>query len=72
MINKKSRTIEWITDIAKQLKIHDIALAEKTIRAFSLLEALALSNADIKRHLEGKTVRKVIAIVNRIVNIVAN
>lgn len=33
MINKKSRTIEWITDIAKQLKIHDIALAEKTIRA---------------------------------------
>jgi predicted nucleotidyltransferase component of viral defense system len=43
MINKKSRTIEWITDIAKQLKIHDIALAEKTIRAFSLLEALALS-----------------------------
>lgn len=43
MINKKSRTIEWITDIAKQFKIHDIALAEKTIRAFSLLEALALS-----------------------------
>ena len=36
------------------------------------LEALALDNADIKRHLEGKTVRKVIAIVNRIVNIVAN
>ena len=36
------------------------------------LEALALEHADIKRHLEGKTVRKVIAIVNRIVNIVAN
>ena len=36
------------------------------------LEALALSHGDIKRHLEGKTVRKVIAIVNRIVNIVAN
>ena len=36
------------------------------------LEALSLDNADIKRHLEGKTVRKVIAIVNRIVNIVAN
>ena len=36
------------------------------------LEELALANADIKRHLEGKTVRKVIAIVNRIVNIVAN
>ena len=36
------------------------------------LENLALSHVDIKRHLEGKTVRKVIAIVNRIVNIVAN
>ena len=36
------------------------------------LEELALSNADIKRHTEGKTIRKVIAIVNRIVNIVAN
>jgi hypothetical protein len=43
MIKKKSRTAEWITDIAKQLKIHDIALVEKTIRAFSLLESLALS-----------------------------
>ena len=43
MIDKKSRTIEWITEIAKQLKIYDVALAEKTIRAFSLLEALVLS-----------------------------
>lgn len=34
------------------------------------LEKLALENADIKKHLEGKTVKKVIAIVNRIVNIV--
>ena len=36
------------------------------------LEALALANSDIIRHTEGKTIRKVIAIVNRIVNIVAN
>ena len=36
------------------------------------LQELALANADIKRHTEGKTIRKVIAIVNRIVNIVAN
>ena len=36
------------------------------------LSELALANADIKRHTEGKTIRKVIAIVNRIVNIVAN
>ena len=38
----------------------------------STLQELALSNPDIKRHTEGKTIRKVIAIVNRIVNIVAN
>ena len=36
------------------------------------LQELALNNVDIKRHTEGKTIRKVIAIVNRIVNIVAN
>ena len=43
MINPKSRTIEWITDAAARLGIRDFALAEKTIRAFSLLEALARS-----------------------------
>ena len=37
-----------------------------------VLEKCALDNQDIQRHLEGKTVRKIIAIVNRIVNIVAN
>ena len=34
------------------------------------LESLALANEDIIRHTQGKTIRKVIAIVNRIVNIV--
>lgn len=43
MINPKSRSIEWITDVAQHLGIHDVALVEKTIRAFSLLEALARS-----------------------------
>lgn len=43
MINPKSRSIEWITDAAQRLGVHDIALVEKTIRAFSLLEALARS-----------------------------
>lgn len=43
MINPKSRTIEWITETAERLGVHDIALVEKTIRAFSLLEALARS-----------------------------
>lgn len=34
------------------------------------LESLAMSNENIKKHLEGKTIVKVIAIPNRIVNIV--
>ena len=36
------------------------------------LERIALENEAVKRNLEGKTIRKVIAVVNRIVNIVAN
>lgn len=43
MINPKSRSIEWITRSAVKLGVRDIALVEKTIRAFSLLEALARS-----------------------------
>jgi hypothetical protein len=43
VINPKSRSIEWITETAKRLDVHDIALIEKTIRALSLLEALARS-----------------------------
>ncbi len=36
------------------------------------LERIALENEAVKRNLEGKSIRKVIAIINRIVNIVAN
>ena len=43
MINHRSKSIEWITAAAEQMRIHNIALVEKTIRAFSLLEALARS-----------------------------
>lgn len=43
MINPRSRFIEWIADAAQHLGVHDIALVEKAIRAFSLLEALARS-----------------------------
>lgn len=43
MINPKSRSVEWITEAAQYIGVHDIALVEKTIRAFSLLEALARS-----------------------------
>jgi hypothetical protein len=41
MIIPKSRSLEWITEAARQMGVRDIALVEKTIRAFSLLEALA-------------------------------
>ena len=43
MISPESRSIEWIKECASRLGVHDIALVEKTIRAFSLLEALARS-----------------------------
>ena len=43
MINPKSRSLEWITEAAQNMGVRDIALAEKTILAFSLLEALARS-----------------------------
>ncbi len=44
MINPQSRTVEWITEAAHRLGARDIILVEKTIRAFSLLEALARSD----------------------------
>lgn len=40
MINPKSRSLEWITEAARQIGVRDIALVEKTIRAFSLLEVI--------------------------------
>lgn len=43
MIHPDSRTLEWIKQVAADNKIPDIALVEKTIRAFSLLESLARS-----------------------------
>ena len=43
MIAKESRSIEWITQVAKENNAKDIGLVEKTIRAFSLLESLARS-----------------------------
>lgn len=43
MIHPDSRTLAWIEHVAKENKIRDIALVEKTIRAFSLLEALVRS-----------------------------
>ena len=36
------------------------------------LEKLALENENVQRHIEGKTVRKVIVVPDKLVNIVAN
>jgi hypothetical protein len=43
MIHPDSRKIEWITQVASENRFPDLILVEKTIRAFSLLESLALS-----------------------------
>jgi len=43
MIQPNSRTIEWMKQVAAENKFSDIALIEKSIRAFSLLESLVLS-----------------------------
>lgn len=41
MISRDSRNIEWISEAAARHGFKDIGIVEKTIRAFSLLEALA-------------------------------
>ncbi len=43
MIHPDSRTLEWMKYVAAENKFSDIALIEKSIRAFSLLESLVLS-----------------------------
>lgn len=43
MIHPDSRTIEWMMQVAVENKFSDIALIEKSIRAFSLLESLVLA-----------------------------
>jgi len=43
MIHPDSRTIEWMRQVAENHGFANIVLIEKTIRAFSLLESLALS-----------------------------
>lgn len=47
MISPESRSLEWITKVAKDHNIKDYALVEKTIRAFSLLEALVRSGCPL-------------------------
>ena len=43
MILSESRSIEWLQKVATENNFPNITLLEKTVRAFSLLESLALS-----------------------------
>ena len=43
MIQSESRSIEWLQKIATENDFPNITMLEKTVRAFSLLESLALS-----------------------------
>ena len=47
MINPESRTLEWIEKVSRENNVKDMALAEKSIRAFSLLEALVRSGCPL-------------------------
>lgn len=47
MILPESRTLTWIEKVARENNVKDIALAEKAIRAFSLLEALVRSGCPL-------------------------
>ncbi len=40
MIHPDSRTLPWIQEVAERYHFKEIHLIEKSIRAFSLLEAL--------------------------------
>lgn len=43
MIHPDSRTLPWIQEVAERYNFKEIQLIEKSIRAFSLLEALVRS-----------------------------
>ena len=47
MIHPDSRTYEWIDQVATDNGVKDKSLAEKTIRAFSVLEALVRSGCPL-------------------------
>ena len=47
MIHPDSRTLEWIVNVARENNVKDLALVEKSIRAFSLLEALVRSGCPL-------------------------
>lgn len=69
----ESKLVEDTVEVVFQIngKVRGKQTASRTISKDDL-EALALSDDNIKAHLEGKTVRKVIVVPGKLVNIVAN
>lgn len=69
----ESKLVEDTVEVVFQIngKVRGKQTASHTISKDDL-EALALSDDNIKAHLEGKTVRKVIVVPGKLVNIVAN
>ncbi|QJS98397.1 leucine--tRNA ligase [Dolosigranulum pigrum] len=69
----ESKLVEDTVEVVFQIngKVRGKQTASRTISKDDL-EALALSDDNIKAHLEGKTIRKVIVVPGKLVNIVAN
>ncbi len=61
-------TIEWVVQINGKLRAR-VAIAPDADRATA--EEAALADANVQRHLEGVTVRKVIVVPGKLINIVA-
>ena len=64
MIHPDSRTLPWIQEVAEKFKFKELQLIEKSIRAFSLLEALARSGCPFVFK-GGTSLSKAWGIINR-------
>jgi leucyl-tRNA synthetase len=65
----KDDMVEIAVQVMGKVKARIMAPADADDKA---LEAIALADANVRKAIEGKTVRKVIAVKGRLVNIVAN
>ncbi|SDM20192.1 leucyl-tRNA synthetase [Modicisalibacter muralis] len=62
-------TVELVVQVNGKLRAR---IAAATDAAKDTLEAQALANENVQRHIDGKTLRKVIVVPGKLVNIVAN
>ena len=61
--------IEWIIQING--KMRGKLLTSAVMNDQSILEKMALENENVKRHLDGKTIQKMVIVPNKLINIVA-